>query len=75
MMSNNFSKLTAAELEQRAISRHGDRAFVIACRLCQKSVPTRAGWIAALNAPVDEYAEASPQQWQDSLREKFPWLP
>jgi hypothetical protein len=74
MMPDNLDKLTTAELEQRAISRHGDRAFVIACRLCQRSVPTRAGWIAALNAPVDEYAEASHQQWQASLREKFPWL-
>jgi surfactin synthase thioesterase subunit len=73
-MPNNLDKLTTAELEQRAISRHGNRAFFIATRGSKTGVPTRTGWISAINAPIDEYDEARQDEWEQSLDEKFPWL-
>jgi hypothetical protein len=33
---------------------------------------TKANWQKVIDAPVDEYAEARHEQWQQSLRVKFP---
>jgi hypothetical protein len=73
-MIDNCNKITTAELEQRAISRHGNRAFFIATRGASTGIPTRAGWIAAINASIDEYDEARQDEWEQSLHKKFPWL-
>jgi hypothetical protein len=68
-----MTKKTLAELEAEAYAKHGPRAGAL-LSLVGDGRATKANWRKVIDAPVDEYAEARHEQWQQSLRAKFPQL-
>ena len=68
-----MTKKTLAELEAEAYAKHGPRAGAL-LSLVGDGKATKANWQKVIDAPVDEYAEARHEQWQQSLRAKFPQL-
>jgi hypothetical protein len=66
-----MAKKTLAQLEAEAYGKHGPRAGAL-LSLVGTGRATKASWQKVIDAPVDEYAEARHEQWQQSLRVKFP---
>jgi len=68
-----MTKKTLSQLEDEAYAKHGPRAGAL-LSLVSDGRATKANWQKVIDAPVDEYAEARHEQWQQSLRVEFPEL-
>ena len=62
---------TLAQLEAEAYAKHGPRAGAL-LSLVGDGRATKANWQKVIDEPVDEYAEARHEAWQEQIKQKYP---